>query len=81
VPWRRVIGPALVTALPWLGLAFFSSAYFSSLLIDGSRTSGTIGVVFTLLTWFILIGSVIVLGAGCGAVWQRRRERAARSSA
>ena len=81
MPWRRVIGPTLVTALPWLGLAFFSSAYFSSVLIDDSKTYGTIGVVFTLLTWFILIGSVIVLGAVCGAVWQRRREGAVRSSA
>jgi membrane protein len=81
VPWRRVIGPALITALLWLGLAFFSSAYFSSVLIDDSKTYGTIGVVFTLLTWFILIGSVIVLGAACGAVWQPRREGAARSSA
>jgi membrane protein len=81
VPWRRVIRPALVTAVLWLGLAFFSSGYFSSVVIDDSKTYGTIGVVFTLLTWFILIGSVIVLGAGCGAIWQQRREREARSSA
>ena len=80
VSWRRVIRPSLVTAVLWLGLAFFSSAYFSSVVIDDSRTYGTIGVVFTLLTWFILIGSVIVLGAGCGSVWQRRPGRDARSS-
>ena len=72
VPWRRVVRPALVTALLWLGLALFSSAYFSSVVIDDSRTFGTVGVIFTFLTWFILIGSVIVLGAACGAVWQQR---------
>lgn len=81
VAWRRVIGAALVTALLWLGLAFFSSAYFSSVVLDDSRTYGTIGVVFTLLTWFILIGSVIVLGAACGTVWQQRQRKDARPSA
>jgi membrane protein len=72
VSWRAVIRPALVTAVLWLALAFLSSAYFSSVLIDDSKTYGTIGVVFTLLTWFILIGTVIVLGAAFGAVWQQR---------
>ncbi len=80
VPWRRVIAPAVITALLWIGLAFFSSAYFSSVLIDDSKTYGTIGVVFTLLTWFILIGNVIVLGATGGAVWQQRRGKDARAS-
>jgi hypothetical protein len=40
-----------------------------SVIIDDSKTSGTIGVVVTFLSWFILIGSVVVLGAACGAVW------------
>jgi membrane protein len=75
VPWRRVIVPAVVTAVLWLVLSLFSSAYFSSVVIDDTRTYGTIGVVFTLLTWFILIGIVIVLGATLGVVWQHRRTR------
>jgi membrane protein len=80
VPWRRVIGAALVTALLWLGLSLFSSVYFSSVVIDDSRMYGPIGVVFTFLTWFILVGTVIVLGAACGAVWERRHQAPARSS-
>ncbi|MGO9976835.1 MAG: YhjD/YihY/BrkB family envelope integrity protein [Solirubrobacteraceae bacterium] len=72
VRWRLVIEPALVTAVLWTGLALFSSLYFSSVVIDDSKLYGTIGVVFTLLTWFILIGGVIVLGATFGGVWQRR---------
>ncbi|HUA48467.1 MAG TPA: YhjD/YihY/BrkB family envelope integrity protein [Solirubrobacteraceae bacterium] len=67
VPWRRLVRPALVTALLWVALAVFSSLYFSTTVIDDSKTYGTIGVVFTFLTWFILVGSVIVLGAACGA--------------
>jgi len=75
VPWRRLVRPALVTALLWVALAFFSSLYFSKTVIDDSKTYGTIGVVFTFLTWFILIGGVIVLGAALGAVWEARGGR------
>ena len=74
VSWRSVMRPALLTACFWLVLAFFSAAYFSSVVIEDSRTYGTIGVVFSFLTWFILIGGVIMLGAACGAVWQQRGE-------
>jgi membrane protein len=73
VPWRRLVRPALVTALLWVALAIFSSLYFSTTVIDDSKTYGTIGVVFTFLSWFILIGGVIVLGAASGAVWEARR--------
>jgi membrane protein len=72
VPWRHLVRPTVVTTLLWVAFAFFSSLYFSSAVVDDSRTYGTIGVVFTFLTWFILIGSVIVLGAAGGAVWERR---------
>jgi membrane protein len=77
VPWRRLVRPSLVTAVLWVALAFFSSLYFSPTLIDDSKTYGTIGIVFTFLTWFILIGSVIVLGAASGAVWETRGGRGA----
>ena len=73
MPWRSVIRPALLTGLLWVGLAVFSSFYFSSTVIDDSKTFGAIGVVFSLLTWFIFIGFVIVLGAAGGAVWQQRK--------
>ena len=72
VPWHFVIRPAVVTAVLWFGLSLFSSVYFSSVVISDSRQYGTIGVVFTFLTWFILIGGVIVLGTAGGAVWQQR---------
>ena len=53
----------------------FSSVYFSSAIISDSRLYGTIGVVFTLLTWFIAIGAVIVPGAVAGATWDQRKGR------
>lgn len=76
VPWQMVIRPALLTALLWLALTLISSIYFSSAVISEHRLYGTIGVVFALVTWFIAIGAVIVLGAVGGVVWQERRHRA-----
>jgi hypothetical protein len=51
----------------------FAAFYFSTTIVDDSKTYGTIGVTFTLITWFIFMGSVIMLGAVFGAVWERRR--------
>jgi membrane protein len=72
VPWRSVIRPALVSGLLWVGLSVFSSFYLSPTVIDDTKTYGTIDGVFTFLTWFIMIGFVIVLGAAVGAMWQQR---------
>jgi membrane protein len=72
VPWRVLIRPALLTALLWLALALFSSRYFSSVIITDSHEFGSIGAVFTLLTWFILVGFVFVVGAAYGGVWRQR---------
>ena len=71
--WHALIRPALVTAVLWLALAVFSSISLSSTIVSDSKLYGTIGVVFTLLTWFILVATVLVLGAAFGAVWQRRK--------
>ena len=77
LPWRRLLRPAIVTALLWIGLELFSSVYFSSSIISDSRLYGTIGVIFSLITWFIAIGAVIVLGAVAGATWDQRKARPA----
>jgi membrane protein len=75
VSGRILVRPALVTALLWIGLDLFSSAYFSSEIVSDSSLYGKIGVVFSLLTWFIAIGAVIVLGTAAGATWEERKGR------
>ena len=40
-----------------------------------ARTYGTIGAIFGIMTWFIAIGAVIILGAVAGATWEGRRNR------
>jgi len=77
VSWRRLVRPAVLTALLWIGLELFSTVYFSSSIIDDSRLYGPIGVVFSLMVWFIAIGAVVVLGAAAGATWDQRKARSA----
>ena len=74
VPWRRLVRPAVASGVLWVAFGLFSSVYFSPILISDSHTYGTIGVVFSLLTWFFLIGGIIVLGAVLGAAWQAHTE-------
>ena len=80
VRWRDLIRPALLSGLFYLGFALFSSLYFSSALISEDKLYGTLGVVFILMTWFIAIGAVVILGAACGAVWQERAVRRAQGA-
>ncbi|MBO0730994.1 MAG: YihY/virulence factor BrkB family protein [Acidimicrobiaceae bacterium] len=71
--WRRVFPAAVSTAILWIGLGLFAGFYFSTTIVADSKTYGTIGVTFTLVTWFIAMGAVVTLGALFGAVWQKRR--------
>jgi membrane protein len=77
VQWRLVVRPALVTGLMWLCLVAFSALFLSDDVVSNQKDYGTIGVVFSLLTWFVLIGTAIVLGAVGGMFWQTRAGRRA----
>jgi len=70
--WGRTRPAAIASAFCWVGLGVFAAFYFSSTIVSDSKTYGTIGVTFTLVTWFIAIGAVLTLGAVVGAVWQKR---------
>ena len=73
--YARLARPAFVTGALWIGLATFSAHVFSSTLVSDSRLYGTVGALFTLLTWFVAVASVLVLGAAAGAVWEERWSR------
>jgi membrane protein len=72
VPWRRLLPAAIVTGIFYAGLGVFSRFYFSDTIISDSKTYGTIGAIFGIMTWLIAIGAVIILGAVAGAVWEER---------
>lgn len=78
--WRELVAGAIGSAVCWVGLGVFAALYFSSTIVSDSETYGTIGVAFTLVTWFIAIGAVLTIGAVFGAVWQRRRDTSSRPS-
>jgi len=73
VAWRTLLPPAVMTGVFYGGLGVFSKFYFSGTIISDSKTYGTIGAIFGLMTWFIAIGAVIIPGAVAGAVWEDRR--------
>jgi membrane protein len=73
--WTSLWRPAVATSALWTGLGVFASFYFSSTIVSDSRLYGTIGVVFSLLTWFIAVGAVIALGAALGVMWEQSRAR------
>ena len=76
---RRLFPAALTTGVFWVGLGAFASFYFSSTLVSDSHLYGAIGVVFTLVTWFIAMGAVIILGAVVGHTWVTRRAKPAKA--
>jgi membrane protein len=72
VAWRRLLPSAVATGVCFAGLGVFSKFYFSATIIADNKTYGVIGAIFTIMTWLIAIGAVIILGAVAGAVWADR---------
>jgi membrane protein len=75
VRWRALLPSAVMTGVLYGGLGVFSRLYFSAAIISDSKTYGTVGVIFSIMTWLIAIGAVIILGGVAGAVWEDRRRK------
>jgi membrane protein len=72
VSWRELLPSAVATALCWFGMEVVFSIIFSGMVISNDQKYGPIGVVFSLMSWMIAIGVVIILGAIVGVVWRER---------
>lgn len=72
LPWRTLLPPAIVTGILFAGFGIFSKFYFSRTIISNTKLYGAIGAVFSIMTWLIATGAMIILGAVAGAVWQDR---------
>lgn len=75
VRWRTLLPAAIITGAFYGCLGEFSKFYFSGTIISDSKTYGTVGAIFGIMTWFIAIGAVIILGAVAGAVWEDRKNQ------
>jgi membrane protein len=69
VTWRVLWPSALATGICAAGLSVFSRLYFSSSIVSDNKNYGPIGAVFSIMTWLIAIGAVLVLGAVAGPAW------------
>jgi membrane protein len=63
---------ALATGICWIGMEAIFSVIFSSMVISYNDKYGPVGVVLAMMSWFIAIGVVIILGAVAGVVWRQR---------
>lgn len=72
VSWRRLYPCAVATGAFWVGMLAVFSVIFSGMVISYDQKYGSIGTVFGLMSFFIAIGVVIILGAAVGLMWQDR---------
>ena len=72
VSWRKLYPCAVTTGAFWLAMLAVFSVIFSGMVISYDQKYGPIGVVFGLMSFFIAVGAVIILGAAVGLMWQDR---------
>ena len=73
VEWGALLPTGIATAICVTGLALFSFLLFSSSIISGFNNYGPIGVMSTLLSYFIGLGVCVHLGAIFGRMWNERQ--------
>ncbi|GGV06678.1 hypothetical protein GCM10010275_53460 [Streptomyces litmocidini] len=69
ITWRGLLPCAVATGACWTGMMAVFSVIFSGLIVSYDERYGLIGTVFALMSFFIAIGVVLVLGAALGLVW------------
>jgi membrane protein len=68
VRWRALVPGAALTAVGMLTLALLSGRIVPRMVENNERTFGPSGVIFALVSWLIIIGTVLVVTAVVGAV-------------
>jgi membrane protein len=74
--WRWVTPGSVVATALWIaGSAVFF--WFASFTASSDRLDGSLGVIITILTWFLLSAYVVILGAELDTEIERQKARAA----
>jgi membrane protein len=72
VPWRKLVPCAVATGAFWIGMLVVFHFIFSGMVISYDQKYGPIGIIFALMSFFIAIGVVVILGAAVGLMWKDR---------
>ena len=72
VRWRQLVPGAVATGAFWIGMLVVFHVIFSGMVISYDQKYGPIGIIFALMSFFIAIGVVIILGAAVGLMWKDR---------
>jgi membrane protein len=73
VAWQRLVPGALLTTFGMSALSAWSLVWMPRAVASSARQFGVIGVGFALLTWLVVAGGVLALGATGGALVDARR--------
>lgn len=73
LPWRRLFPSAAATGVAWLGMTIVFRLTMSDSVVSNFNKYGAIGVVFSIMSYLIAVGVVVILGAVFGVVWHERR--------
>ena len=72
VRWRKLVPCAVATGAFWLGMLAVFHVIMSGMVISYDQKYGPIGIIFGLMSFFIAIGVVLILGAATGLMWHDR---------
>jgi len=78
VRWRALIPGAALAAAGMLTLGLLSVRIVPRMIESNQRTLGTAGVVFALVSWLIVVGTVLVVTATVGALLAQEDSRIGR---
>jgi membrane protein len=78
VRWRALIPGAALSAVGMLTLSVLSARIVPRMIESNQSTLGTAGVIFALVSWLIVIGTVLVVTATVGALLAQEDSRIGR---
>ena len=73
VSGRELFPSALATAICRLAMSIVFKLTMSSTIVSNYAKYGALGVMFSLMSFLIAVGVVIIVGAIIGLVWRLRR--------
>ena len=75
VPWSRLVGVSLLSALGMSGVGIYTVIYMPHAISDSAEQYGVFGIGFALLSWLFVSACVLVAAATGGAMITERIER------